>query len=251
MALGGVTPFKFAELRRLGFIGATMLGYVWEGDLEERIRKIRMMRNFGLQYITNGQTPKEVLNETLAALKGGCKWVQVRMKNATDTEVEEAVKLLKPLCAKAGAILLLDDRVELAKKLEVDGVHLGKNDMDPAEARKILGQAMIIGSTANTLEDLLEIQSKGASDYAGVGPLRFTTTKKNLAPVLGYEGYKRILSHPDISIPVVAIGSVNIADVKPLVKAGAQGVAVSGSIRNSDDPIKETQLFTTQLYSII
>ena len=100
---------------------------------------------------------------------------------------------LKPLCKEHEAILVLDDHVELVKKLEVDGVHLGKKDMPIDQARQILGEAFIIGGTANTFEDVVQHYRAGA-DYLGIGPFRFTTTKKNLSPLLGLEGYASILS---------------------------------------------------------
>ena len=95
------------------------------------------------------------------------------------------------MCKEHDAILILDDHVELAQKLEVDGVHLGKTDMPVAEARQLLGEAFIIGGTANTFEDV-EMHYRAGADYVGIGPFRFTTTKKNLSPVLGIEGYTSI-----------------------------------------------------------
>lgn len=234
VALGGVTPSKFLPLRRLGFYGAAMLGYVWEGDIEERIRAMRMMRCFPLQYITNGATPAEVEAETRNVLRGGCRWVQLRMKDAPDAAIAEAIARIAPLCREAKAMLLIDDRADMAARYGLDGVHLGKNDMPPSEARAMLGSRAIIGSTANTAADIRRIELDGASDYIGLGPLRFTSTKKNLSPILGIEGYRAIFSG-GVSLPVVAIGSVGCADVEPLVAAGAQGVAVSGAIRNAAD----------------
>ena len=109
------------------------------------------------------------------ALEGGCKWIQLRMKEAPYEEVEAVALQLKPLCKEKEAILLLDDHVELAKKLEVDGVHLGKKDMPIDQARQLLGEAFIIGGTANTFEDVVQHYRAGA-DYLGIGPFRFTTT---------------------------------------------------------------------------
>lgn len=247
VALGGVTPDKFAQLRRRGFAGAAMLGYVWEGDLEKKIRTIRMMRAFGLQYITNGATPCEVEAEVKAVLAGGCRWVQLRMKDAGVSTIIDTINLIRPLCRHANAILLIDDHAELVIPHRLDGVHLGKNDMSPSEARKIVGNNAIIGSTANTYADILAIESLGQSDYIGLGPLRFTTTKKNLSPTLGIEGYRAIFSNP-VQLPVVAIGSVALSDVGPLIEAGASGVAVSGSIRNAADPAATTAAFISALH---
>lgn len=246
VALGGVTPDKTPLLHTLGFEGAAYLGYVWQGYLQRNLRQIKMMPRFTLQYITNGSTPAEVAEEVEAVLKGGCKWVQIRMKDASDAIVAEAAEKCKPLIDKHCAILLLDDRPDLAKAVGADGVHLGKNDMHPSEARNILGPNAIIGSTANTLEDITNIVSHGQSDYIGLGPLRFTSTKKNLSPTLGYEGYTRILAQ-SVGLPVVAIGSVGIGDVAPLLSSGASGVAVSGAIRRTSSPMEATIQFVSAL----
>ena len=88
------------------------------------------------------------------ALEGGCRWIQLRMKDASDDEVREAAAEIQPMCKAHDAIFLLDDRVELAKELKADGVHLGKNDMPVDEARRVLGEEFIIGGTANTFDDM-------------------------------------------------------------------------------------------------
>lgn len=146
-----------------------------------------------LQFITHQTENYSYLESARMALEGGCKWIQLRMKEASPEEVEAVALQLKPLCRAKEAILILDDHVELTKKLEVDGVHLGKKDMPIGEARQILGEAFIIGGTANTFEDVKLHHAAGA-DYLGIGPFRFTTTKKNLSPVLGLEGYTSILA---------------------------------------------------------
>lgn len=254
IALGGVTPSNVLSLRRLGFGAAALLGWIWQGNFSQRLRALRMLPCFALQYITNGATPADVAAEVAPVLAGGCRWVQIRMKDAPDSDVAAAVELVKPMTDKARAILLLDDRVSLAASLGVDGVHLGKSDMPAAEARALLPASMIIGSTANTFANIARLSAEGASDYVGLGPLRFTSTKKNLAPTLGYDGYRAILSEmraAAIHIPVVAIGSVAIPDCRPLLDAGASGVAVSGSIRLAPDPAAATSAFLTHLYEKI
>ena len=177
------------------------------------------------------------------ALEGGCKWIQLRMKEAPCEEVEVVALQLKPLCKEKEAILLLDDHVELAKKLEVDGVHLGKKDMPIDQARQLLGEAFIIGGTANTFEDVVQHYRAGA-DYLGIGPFRFTTTKKNLSPVLGLEGYAAILSQmkeANIELPVVAIGGITCEDIPAILETGVNGIALSGTILRAEDPAAETR----------
>ncbi len=196
-----------------------------------------------LQFITHQTDRYSYLDSARMALEGGCKWIQLRMKEAPLDEVERVALELKPLCKQHDALLVLDDHVELTKKLEVDGVHLGKNDMPIAEARQVLGEGFIIGGTANTFDDVKAHYQAGA-DYIGCGPFRFTTTKKNLSPVLGLEGYRSIIARMEeegIDLPVVAIGGITYDDIPQLLQTGINGIAMSGSILRADDPVKETR----------
>ena len=176
-----------------------------------------------LQYITNTDCPVSVPDQVKGVLEGGCRWIQIRMKEASDDEIKSVVEIVKPLCLEKDAFLLLDDRVELAKTLDVGGVHLGKTDMLPSKARVILGPAAVIGVTANTFDDIKAVRSLDV-DYIGIGPYTETSTKKNLAPVLGLEGIRK-------------------EDVVPLMETGINGIAVSGAIAFASDIKKETEEF--------
>ena len=192
-----------------------------------------------IQFITHETGSIGYVEGARMALEGGCKWIQLRMKDASDDEVRKAAAEIQPMCKEHEAVFLLDDRVELAKELHADGVHLGMNDMPIDEARRILGEEYIIGGTANTFEDIQRIAAQGA-DYIGCGPFRFTTTKKNLAPVLGVEGYRDIIAkmrNAGINIPMVAIGGITPDDIDEILATGVQGIAVSGTVLNADDPV--------------
>ena len=192
-----------------------------------------------IQFITHETGSIGYVEGARMALEGGCKWIQLRMKDASDDEVRQAAAEIQPMSKEPEAVFLLDDRVELAKELHADGVHLGKNDMPIDEARRILGEEYIIGGTANTFEDIQRIAAQGA-DYIGCGPFRFTTTKKNLAPVLGVEGYRDIIAkmrNAGINIPMVAIGGITPDDIDEILATGVQGIAVSGTVLNADDPV--------------
>ena len=194
-----------------------------------------------LQFITHRTERYSYFESARMALEGGCKWIQLRMKDAPLDEVEAVALQLKPLCKEHEAILILDDHVELAKKLEVDGVHLGKKDMPIDQARQILGEAFIIGGTANTFEDV-RIHYEGGADYIGCGPFRYTTTKQKLAPILGLEGYRAItarMREEGIDLPVVGIGGVTAEDMSALARAGLSGIALSGSVLRAADPVGE------------
>ena len=192
-----------------------------------------------IQFITHETETVGYVEGARMALEGGCRWIQLRMKDASDDEVRKAVAEIQPMCKAHDAIFLLDDRVELAKELKADGVHLGKNDMPVDEARRVLGEEFIIGGTANTFEDIERLARQGA-DYIGCGPFRFTTTKKNLAPVIGIEGYRDIIEKMEaagIDLPVVAIGGITADDIDDILATGVRGIAVSGTVLRAENPV--------------
>lgn len=194
-----------------------------------------------IQFITHANDRFGYVDGARMALEGGCKWVQLRMKGATDAEVLAAAEAIQPLCREHDAIFVLDDRVHLARQIKADGVHLGKSDMPVDEARRVLGEEFIIGGTANTFEDIERLYRQGA-DYIGCGPFRFTTTKQNLAPVLGLDGYFTIVNRmreAGILLPVVAIGGIRYDDITALMGTGVRGIAVSGAVLNAADPVAE------------
>ncbi len=194
-----------------------------------------------IQFITHFNDQYGYVDGARMALEGGCRWIQLRMKGASDDEVAEAAAQIQPLCREHEAIFLLDDRVELGKSLKADGVHLGKNDMPISEARRVLGEEFIIGGTANTFDDIERLSSQGA-DYIGCGPFRFTTTKEKLAPVLGLEGYRNIVAQMEakgINLPIVAIGGITCEDIPALMQTGIDGIAISGAVLNAADPVAE------------
>ena len=198
--------------------------------------------SFQLQFISHQNEKMTYLDGIREALAGGCKWIQLRMKGATDEEVRPIALKVKKLCKEQNATFLIDDRVQLVKEVGADGVHLGKNDMPIADARRILGDDFIIGGTANTFEDVKAHYEAGA-DYIGCGPFRFTTTKEKLSPILGIEGYKEIIQKmkaENIDIPIVAIGGITKEDIPDIMKTGVNGIALSGSILNAKDPASET-----------
>ena len=202
-----------------------------------------------IQFITHSNNRYGYVDGARLALEGGCRWVQLRMKEATEVEFMAAAAEIGRLCKEHGATFVLDDHVEWVEKTGADGVHLGKNDMPIDEARKILGNDKIIGGTANTFEDVERLYRQGAN-YIGCGPFRFTTTKKNLSPVLGLEGYQHIVdqmkSH-GINLPIVAIGGILESDIKSILATGVSGIAVSGGILNAENPVEEMQRFLKHL----
>ena len=207
-----------------------------------------------IQFITHANERYDYIDGVRMALEGGCQWIQLRMKDTSAEEVLKTAESTRKLCRQYDAVFLLDDYVELVERSGADGVHLGKNDMPIDEARRLLGKDKIIGGTANTFEDVKRIYSAGA-DYIGCGPFRFTTTKKKLSPILGLDGYSRIIEQMTaygINIPVIAIGGILLQDVSDIMQTGVSGVAVSGAIlndNNDDNPVTTMKRFINKLKS--
>ena len=194
-----------------------------------------------VQFITHFTERYSYLDSVRIALEGGCRWVQLRMKNTDENNIYPIALQVQKMCKEYDATFIIDDHVEIARKVQADGVHLGKLDMSISEARKILGKDFIIGGTANTFEDIKSHHEAGA-DYIGCGPFRYTTTKSNLSPILGLEGYRQIISQmrdADMQIPVVAIGGITKKDIPELMQTGISGIALSGSILRAENPIEE------------
>lgn len=204
---------------------------------QSSMRGVRQM----VQFISHYSERYSYLDSIQLALEGGCRWIQLRMKDATDDEVRPIAVEAQKLCRAYGAKFIIDDRVALVRELGADGVHLGKNDMPIREARQILGPDFIIGGTANTFEDA-KAHYEASADYIGCGPFRFTTTKQKLAPVLGLDGYRQIIQQmraANITIPVVAIGGITKDDIPAILQTGITGIALSGTVLRADDPIAE------------
>lgn len=163
----------------------------------------------------------------------GAKWVQLRMKGAEAGAWLSAARDFVAVCREAGAVSIVNDSVEVAVASGADGVHVGKLDLDWAEARRRLGPGRILGGTVNNAQDADRAAGAGCLDYVGVGPLRFTATKRNLAPVLGLAGIAALVERLQ-GLPAWAIGGVQPGDMSALRGAGLAGAAVSGGLLEND-----------------
>ena len=198
--------------------------------------------NHKLQFITHHTDRYSYVDSARIALEGGCRWIQLRMKDAEERELRDTAIIIQRMCRETGATFIIDDNVALAKSIGAQGVHLGKGDMPIAEARKILGEGFIIGGTVNSFDDILHHLHTSPPDYFGCGPFRYTSTKRNLAPILGIEGYSDIIKQMrehNIATPLIAIGGIAKEDIPQLLKCGVDGIALSGSILRADNPPQE------------
>lgn len=230
VALGGVTKDNIKELENIGFSSCALLSDLWQ------LPKV--------MFITPNKTKEEIIKECNIVLQEGIKFIQLRMKEASNDEILEVAKQIRPVCDKYCAILIVDDKIELLKSNLFDGVHLGKNDMPIKQARQITQDKYLLGATCNTIQDIQKAIENGA-DYLGIGPYKYTTTKQNLAPILGLEGYKNIIEYmrdKNLNIPFYAIGGITLEDLQQLKNIGVFGVALSGTIStatNKQSIIKE------------
>lgn len=202
-----------------------------------------------VQFITHFTERYSYVDSARLALEGGCRWIQLRMKEAPLEEVEHTARQVQGMCKEYGAVFIINDHVELAKKLHADGVHLGRKDRPIHEARTFLGSDFIIGGTAN---NFFHVQQHyiGGADYIGCGPYRFTRTKKNLSPILGIDGYLRItqqMSDKGIHLPIVAIGGIGCEDIPTVMNTGVTGIALSSAVLKADNPIEEMKRITDLL----
>ncbi|MFP4673523.1 MAG: thiamine phosphate synthase [Opitutales bacterium] len=179
-----------------------------------------------IQCLTLDDVGRSHVEQVHELCRAGAEWIQLRMKQASDADVADAVRECLPLCRASGARLILNDRVQIALDAGADGVHLGKDDMPWQEARSLAGDRLLIGGTVNSEDDADAARDSACLDYAGVGPFRFTGTKKKLAPVLTASQWRNILRKL-APLPCYAIGGIRPEDLRQLRGFGVHGVAVS------------------------
>lgn len=202
-----------------------------------------------LQIITLYTSEKSHFQQVKELCNSGAKWIQLRVKEKTNEELRNIAKKCISVCKDYNVKLIINDYPEIAAEVNADGVHLGKNDMPPIEARKLLGDDKIIGGTANNFEDISHLHTQKV-DYIGLGPYRFTTTKKKLSSILGNQGYESIIQKCNlngISIPILAIGGILSNDVLSIRQTGVHGVAVSGAIIKAANMKEEIKDFYSKI----
>jgi thiamine-phosphate pyrophosphorylase len=182
-----------------------------------------------LHYISQGESPKAHIEHIQKACTSGAELVQLRLKNCSEKKLLKLATQAREITSHFQTRLIINDHYKIAKAVKADGVHLGKTDTCPLDARKTLYSWQIIGGTANTLDDCQTLIKKDV-DYIGLGPFRFTDTKTNLSPVLGLNGYTALIDALNTKTPILAIGGITLEDVPAILKTGISGIAVSGAI---------------------
>ncbi|MDB4402692.1 thiamine phosphate synthase [Algibacter sp.] len=190
-----------------------------------------------LHYISQGNSPKEHLENIQKACTSGIELVQLRLKNISEKKFLKLSTSAREITSHFQTRLIINDHYKIAKAIKADGVHLEKSDVCPTIARKHLYTWQMIGGTANTLQDC-EILLDKEVDYITLGPFRVEITKDNLNPPLGLNGYTAIIENLKTETPIIGAGGMTIKDVTDVLETGVSGITVSGEITRNFDSIK-------------
>lgn len=191
-----------------------------------------------------GRSPIQVAKE---AIEGGATAIQLREKKMESRDLCNLATSLKKIAKQEKALFLVDDRVDIAKACDADGVHLGSEDLPVKIARKLLGGNKIIGATVRNLSQALKAQREGA-DYLSLGPIFPTRTKKNLPPPRGLKAITRVKKK--IKIPLIAIGGINRDNVASVIRAGADGAAVVSAVGEAKNVQKTTRELLSRIREV-
>jgi thiamine-phosphate pyrophosphorylase len=188
----------------------------------------------GYYFITDNDLSKNgIISDCRNAILAGTRIIQYRNKNANSLELYEEAKILRDI--SRNSIFLINDRIDIALAVDADGVHLGQEDIPCKIARKILGNDKIIGITVHSLEEAKLALEDGAN-YLGIGAIFLTNTKKNAGNPVGLELIKNIKNYTqDKNIPLVAIGGINISNVKSVIDAGADAICAISDVVTKED----------------
>lgn len=194
----------------------------------------------GLYVITDPRLGGGHIVGARAALQGGARIIQLRDKEASTRQLVEYAQVLRTLTRECNALLLINDRLDVALAVEADGVHLGQDDMPVPLARRIAGAELIIVVSVETVDEAIRAEAEGA-DYLGVGPMFATATKPDAGTPVGPERLREIKQR--VSIPVFGIGGITSENAVQVLQAGADGLCVISAILDAPDPTEATREF--------
>ncbi len=172
------------------------------------------------------------------ALKGGAAMIQLRHKTASGSQLFAWAVAIRKFCRQYHALLVINDRLDIAMASGADGVHLGQEDMPAAVARKIVGKNHIIGVTASSVHEAIEAENDGA-DYIGLGHIYPTSSKEKINSPIGIETLRQ--ASAILSIPVLAIGGISSENAGLVISFGASGVAVISAVSRAESPLTATR----------
>jgi thiamine-phosphate pyrophosphorylase len=198
-------------------------------------RSLRKTVDYSLYLVTDRRLAKgrTTLDIVRAAVRGGVTCVQLREKTCSTREfIAEALAIRDFLNAR-GIALIINDRVDIAQAVGADGVHLGQSDIPLDIARSLVGASMLVGISVESLDEAVQAEAGGA-DYLGISPIYPTPTKTDTAPPLGLQGLRAI--RRAVNLPLVGIGGLNQQNAAPVIRHGADGIAVVSAIVAATDP---------------
>lgn len=194
-----------------------------------------------LQYITDSSAKRSVEDQIKEVLAAGCGWITIDPAGMTDDEIKSVVEKVMPECIEKQAFLILKDKVQLAKDINVGGVVLSQGSEFPSHARMTLGAAAVIGVEVSTADQISALQGLDV-DYVVMNPYKICDVSNGNA--LGINGIKEFCSFMEgkqMELPRVAAGGVTYEDISPLMEAGCNGVAMSESLADASDIEAETK----------
>ena len=198
-------------------------------------------------YLTQDLPNRSHIDQAHIACGAGANWIQYRCLTKTDDELINEISEIAAICDDWGATLIITNHYHLLDRVDAQGVHIEDFDADFAAIREHIGDDKTLGASATNFERLWKVQDTGVVDYCGYGPFAHTDTKPNNKPLLGFEGYRVLLSHT-VDIPVIAVGGIQLTDVEPLMATGIYGIAVSAAVNLSPDPAAAVKAFYRKIY---
>lgn len=199
-------------------------------------------------YLTQDLPSRGHVEQATIACQSGANWIQYRCLTKTDDELVNEISQIAAICDDWGTTLIITNHYHLLDLVDAQGVHIEDFNANFQAIREAIGEDKTLGASATNIEKLLWVQSSGVVDYCGYGPFGHTNTKPNNKPLLGFEGYRIVGKRPDISIPVIAVGGVQLTDVEPLLETGIYGIAVSAGVNLAIDPAKAVKDFYYKIY---
>ncbi len=199
-------------------------------------------------YLTQDLPNRSHLEQVNIACETGANWIQYRCLSKTDEELVNEINDIAAVCDDWGATLILTNHYHLLDRVDAQGVHIEDFDADFEAIRLSIGDDKTLGASATNIAALQAVQQSGVVDYCGYGPFAHTDTKPNNKPLLGFEGYRELQKQPEIDIPVIAVGGIQLNDVEPLLETGVYGLAVSAAVNLATDSGAALKAFYQKIY---
>ena len=216
---------------------------------ETKIMKQNSLRSFSdvrlYVIISSGLAKKPVLETLQEVIQGGADAVQLREKMMSDSEFLALAKEFRRITSQSKTLFIVNDRAEIAKKVDADGLHIGQSDLNIHSGRKIIGYDRILGVSTHNIVQARKAQQEGA-DYISVGPI-FHTPTKDYEPPVGLDYLKEVKR--EITLPFVAIGAINFKNLSEVLQSGGTRVAICSAIICSDNILQTTLSFKSQIFT--